>query len=220
MSILHLNEVKYTYQSKIHSIHALRGISYSFLPGTFYAVVGRSGSGKTTLLSMIAGLDTPTGGMVAFKGDDIKNTDRDKYRLDHVSVIYQSLNLLPLLTAVENVTFPLVYRGTPKIEAKKIAAEKLESVGIDTTMHQRLPSMLSGGEQQRIAIARALAAKTEIILADEPTGNLDTENSQNIIQLLKNLATRENVCVIVVTHDPIIANQADVVLRIVDGQTV
>jgi len=220
MSTMQLNDVKYTYKSKVHSVRALNGISYDFQPGTFYAIVGRSGSGKTTLLSMIAGLDSPTEGAVEFKGTDIKNTDRDKFRLNHVSVIYQSLNLLPLLTAMENVTFPMVYRGTTKGEAEKTAVEKLESVGIDTTMHRRLPSMLSGGEQQRVAIARALAAKTEIILADEPTGNLDTENSQNIIRLLKNLATSENVCVIVVTHDPAVAEQADVVIRISDGMTV
>jgi putative ABC transport system ATP-binding protein len=220
MSTLQLNEVKYTYKSKMHSVRALDGISYDFQPGMFYAIVGRSGSGKTTLLSMIAGLDTPTGGEVAFKGVDIKDTDRDGFRLNHVSVIYQSLNLLPLLTAMENVTFPLVYRGTPKAEAENTAARKLESVGIDATMFRRLPSMLSGGEQQRVAIARALASKTEIILADEPTGNLDTENSQNIVQLLKDLAVSENVCVIVVTHDMAVAEQADVVLRISDGRIV
>jgi putative ABC transport system ATP-binding protein len=220
MIALKLDDIRYVYKTKAHRVKALDGVSYDFLPGVFYAVVGRSGSGKTTLLSMIAGLDTPTEGLVAHNERDIRGIDRDRFRLDHVSVIYQSLNLLPLLTAMENTTFPLVYRGVPKGEAEKIASEKLESVGIDATMFHRLPSMLSGGEQQRVAIARALAAKTEIILADEPTGNLDTENSQNIVRLLKDLASRENVCVIVVTHDMAVAEQADVVLRISDGRIV
>jgi putative ABC transport system ATP-binding protein len=220
MNALSLQEVNYVYKNKAHTVRALDGVSYTFQPGIFYAVVGRSGSGKTTLLSMIAGLDTPTQGAVCFDDTDIKNIDRDNYRLSHVSVIYQSLNLLPLLTAIENVTFPLVYRGIPKTEANTAALEKLEKVGINPTMHHRVPSMLSGGEQQRVAIARALAAKTDIILADEPTGNLDTENSQNIVQLLKNLAERENVCVIVVTHDLAVAEQADVVIRISDGRIV
>jgi len=217
---LSLKDVKYTYRSKHQSVRALDGVSYDFEQGRFYAVVGKSGSGKTTMLSVIAGLDLPSEGDVLFGDIDTKKTDRDKYRLDHVSIIYQSLNLLPLLSALENVTFPLVYRGMDKKEAERIAAEKLESIGIDSVMSMRLPSMLSGGEQQRVAIARALALRTEIILADEPTGNLDTENSMLIVELLKNLAASENVCVIVVTHDPAVSAHADVVLRIVDGRFV
>ncbi|MCL2499661.1 MAG: ABC transporter ATP-binding protein [Defluviitaleaceae bacterium] len=220
MKTLSLKDVRYLYKTKSHTVRAVDGVNYDFLPGTFYAVVGRSGSGKTTLLSMLGGLDIPTEGSVSFGEKDTKDIDRDRFRLDNISIIYQSLNLLPLLTAMENVTFPLTYRGIPKAEATKIAAEKLKSVGIDPTMHRRLPSMLSGGEQQRVAIARALAAKTEVILADEPTGNLDTENSQNIVQLLKELATRENVCVIVVTHDMAVAEQADMVVKISDGRIV
>jgi putative ABC transport system ATP-binding protein len=217
---LSLKDVRYTYKSKHQSVRALDGVNYEFQQGKFYAVVGKSGSGKTTMLSVIAGLDLPTEGDVILGDIDTKDIDRDKYRLDHVSIIYQSLNLLPLLTALENVSFPLVYRGMSKKEAEKIAAEKLESIGIDSVMSKRLPSMLSGGEQQRVAIARALALKTEIILADEPTGNLDTENSMLIVELLKNLAVSENVCVIVVTHDPAVSEHADIVLRIVDGRIV
>jgi putative ABC transport system ATP-binding protein len=218
MNMMKINDVRYTYKNKYQTVHALDGVSYDFEPGKFYAVVGRSGSGKTTLLSLMAGLDIPTSGAVTFGGKDTKRIDRDKFRLEHVSVIYQSLNLFPLLSAMENVTFPLEYRGIAKSKAKKTAAEKLESVGIDSAKHRRLPSMLSGGEQQRVAIARALAAKTEIILADEPTGNLDTENCLNIVQLLKDLAVSENVCVIVVTHDPAVAERADVVIRLSDGK--
>ena len=218
MGTMSLKDVRYTYKNKYQTVHALDGVSFEFRPGKFYAVVGRSGSGKTTLLSVMAGLDIPTSGVVAFGERDTKGIDRDQFRLDHVSIIYQSLNLLPLLTALENVTFPLEYRGISKEEAQKTAAAKLESVGIDSAMFRRLPSMLSGGEQQRVAIARGLAAKTEVILADEPTGNLDSENSMNIVQLLKDLAASENVCVIVVTHDAAVAERADVVLKISDGK--
>ena len=218
METLTLKEVKYEYKSRYQTVRALAGINCVFERGRFYAVAGKSGSGKTTMLSLLAGLDNPTEGGVFLGDTDVAGIDRDKYRLEHVSVIYQGLNLFPLLSAVENVMFPLEYKKTPKAEARRIAAEKLASVGIDETMHRRLPSMLSGGEQQRVAIARALANQTEFILADEPTGNLDTENSANIVQLLKNLAKTENICVIVVTHDPAVAGEADVVLRINDGK--
>jgi len=217
METLSLNDVKYEYKNKYQTVHALAGISYEFRRGKFYAVMGKSGSGKTTLLSMLAGLDNPTFGDVMIDETRVRNIDRDKYRLRHISVIYQSLNLFPLLTAIENVMFPLEYKKMPKAAARKLAEEKLLSVGIDESMHRRLPSMLSGGEQQRVAIARALANKTEFILADEPTGNLDSENSEKIVQLLKDLAKNENLCVIVVTHDPSVSAEADIVLRISDG---
>lgn len=218
MKSMRLVDVAYTYKTKHQSVRALDGVSFEFERGKFYAIVGKSGSGKTTMLSVMAGLDIPTDGIVAFGDTDTTQIDRDKFRLEHVSIIYQSLNLFPLLTVMENVTFPLTYKGVPKDEAESIATEKLESVGIDNEKFRRLPSMLSGGEQQRVAIARALASKSEIVLADEPTGNLDSENSMNIVKLLKDLAASENVCVMVVTHDPAVAECADVVLRISDGK--
>jgi len=218
--MIELKDVKYTYKTKYQKVNALDGVSYSFDTGKFYAVVGSSGSGKSTLLSLVAGLDTPTTGEVLFSGKDTRKLNRDKYRLEHVSVIYQSLNLFPLLTAIENVTFNLEYKGTRRSKARKLAADKLESVGIDKSKHGRRPSMLSGGEQQRVAIARALAANTEIILADEPTGSLDSENSRNVIVLLKELAASENVCLIVVTHDPDVAAAADEVIRLSDGKII
>jgi len=218
MNTLTINDVSYTYKSKYQEVKALDGVSFNFSSGKLYAIVGRSGSGKTTLLSLMAALDVPMDGSVMFGEKNTKDINRDNLRLEHISVIYQGLNLFPLLTAIENVTFPLEYRGKSKSEAKKIAIEKLESVGIDSTKHNRLPSMLSGGEQQRVAIARSLAADTEIILADEPTGNLDTENSQNIVELLRNLAISESVCVIIVTHDMAVAERADIVMRLSDGK--
>jgi len=220
METLQLKDVSYTYKSKYQTVNALDTVTFTFEPGKFYAIIGRSGSGKTTMLSLMAGLDIPTSGDVMFGDKNTKEFNRDNFRLEHVSVIYQGLNLFPLLTAIENTTFPLEYRGVSKVKAREIAIEKLESVGIDKSKHDRLPSMLSGGEQQRVAIARALATNTEIILADEPTGNLDSENSNNIVELLKELAVSENVCVIVVTHDLAIAERADVVLKLSDGRVV
>ncbi len=144
--------------------------------------------------------------------------DLDRFRFDHVSVIYQNFNLFAHLTALENAAYPLYLRGLPKKEAEAQAAERLEQVGITADKRNRLPSHLSGGEQQRIAIARALASDTELILADEPTGNLDSENGMRIIELLSELAHEENRCVIVVTHDPKVADQADEILQMEDGR--
>ena len=213
--MLKIEDLTYTYKSKYQTVNALKGISYAFEPGRFYALIGRSGSGKTTLLSLLAALDIPTEGRVVFEDKTTAEIDRDLYHRDTVAVIYQSYNLLPLLSVMENVTFPLELKKVP--EAKRIAEEKLRAVGLDETYFKRLPAMLSGGEQQRVAIARALASDAKIILADEPTGNLDTENSEIVIDLLQKLAHEEGYCVIVVTHDLSIADKADEVLRLKDG---
>ena len=218
MSILQINDVQYTYQSKYQKVQALRGLSLSFEPGKLYALVGRSGSGKTTLLSLMAGLDLPTGGEIDFEGKPLSGLDRDLYRRDDVAVIYQSYNLLPLLTVEENVAFPLELKKLPREEIRKTAQEKLRLVGLDEGYFKCLPAMLSGGEQQRVAVARALAAQARVILADEPTGNLDTDNASKVIELLRTLAHEQGVCVIVVTHDLSIADRADAVFRLKDGQ--
>ncbi len=218
MAQLQLQETAYAYRNKYQTVHALKGVSHSFESGRFYALVGPSGSGKTTLLSLLAGLDYPTGGCVLYDGTPTSELDGDKYRRDEVGVIYQSYNLFPLLTALENVTYPLELKKTPLAEAKRIAKEKLLCVGLDEQYLRRFPAMLSGGEQQRVAIARALAGGAKVILADEPTGNLDTENGKNIVAILKRLAHEEGRCVIVVTHDAAIAEEADEVLRMKDGK--
>ena len=218
MSVLKIEELAYTYKSKYQTVKALKGITYEFEPGKFYALIGRSGSGKTTLLSLLAALDLPTEGQVIYEDKTTADTDRDLYHRDSVAVIYQSYNLLPLLSVMENVTFPLELKKVP--DAKRIAEEKLRAVGLDETYFKRLPAMLSGGEQQRVAIARALASDAKIILADEPTGNLDTENSELVFDLLHRLAHEEGYCVIVVTHDLSIAHKADEVLRLKDGALV
>ena len=215
MSVLKIEDLAYTYKSKYQTVKALKGITYAFEPGKFYALIGKSGSGKTTLLSLLAALDIPTEGRVVIEDKTTAEIDRDLYHRDTVAVIYQSYNLLPLLSVMENVTFPLELKKVP--DAKIIAEEKLRAVGLDETYFKRLPAMLSGGEQQRVAIARALASDAKIILADEPTGNLDTENSEIVIDLLQKLAHEEGYCVIVVTHDLSIADKADEVLKLKDG---
>lgn len=215
MPVLKVENLTYTYKSKYQTVKALKGITYEFEPGKFYALIGRSGSGKTTLLSLLAALDLPTEGKVVYEDKTTAEIDRDLYHRDTVAVIYQSYNLLPLLSVMENVTFPMELKKVPG--AKKIAEEKLRAVGLDESYFKRLPAMLSGGEQQRVAIARALASDAKIILADEPTGNLDTENSEVVIDLLQKLTHEEGYCVIVVTHDLSISDKADKVLKLRDG---
>ena len=215
MSVLKIEDLAYTYKSKYQTVKALKGITYEFEAGKFYALIGRSGSGKTTLLSLLAALDIPTEGQVIFGDKTTAEIDRDLYHRDTVAVIYQSYNLLPLLSVMENVTFPLELKKVPN--AKKIAEEKLRAVGLDETYFKRLPAMLSGGEQQRVAIARALASDAKIILADETTGNLDSTNTQIVIDLLQKLTHEEGYCVIVVTHDLSISDKADKVLKLRDG---
>lgn len=218
MSILTLKDVSYTYKNKYQKVEAVKNVSFAFQQGKVYAIVGKSGSGKTTMLSLLAGLDIPTAGQVVYQETATSEMDRDKYRREDVAVIYQAYNLFPLLTALENVMYPLELQGVKSKEARLRAAEMIESVDLSKEVFKRFPAMLSGGEQQRIAIARALVSDPRVILADEPTGNLDTENGANIVAILKSLAHVKNRCVIIVTHDPAIAQQADVVLRLKDGE--
>lgn len=218
MGILQAQNVHYIYQSKYQKVHAVKGINFDFGDGKFYAIVGKSGCGKTTFLSLLAGLDLPTEGQILYDGKSTAERNRDDYRLKAISLICQSYNLFPLLTVEENVTYPMLLRGVSADEAEKTAHEKLKDVGLNSSYYKRLPAMLSGGEQQRVAIARALASGSELILADEPTGNLDSENSRNIMDILVKLAHEEGRCVIVVTHDPAIAEQADKVYKLRDGK--
>jgi len=218
--ILELDKVVYEYSNKYQTVKAVNEISYDFRKGIFYAIVGKSGSGKTTLLSLLAGLDVPKEGAVSYMGKPTKDMDRDRYRREDVAVIYQDFNLFPLLTVIENVMYPLQLKGMNEKQAMQIASEKINAVGMDENFYKRFPSMLSGGEQQRIAIARALASGAQIILADEPTGNLDTENGNNIIDILKKLAHDDRYCVIVVTHDLGISADADEVLNMRDGKLI
>lgn len=218
MCVLEARNVSYTYQSKYQKVQALNNVSCQFELGKFYAVVGHSGSGKTTLLSMLAGLGTPTEGDILAYGKAIKECGEDHHRRENVSVIYQTFNLLPTLNILENVMLPMLLAKKPRKTASKAAEELLESVGLQDVSKRKFPSMLSGGQQQRVAVARALASDAKIILADEPTGNLDSENGSVVIDLLMKLAKERNYCVIVVTHDHDIANRADIVYEMKDGR--
>ena len=217
MELLRAEEVYYSYQTKYQTIDAVRGISYTFEAGHMYAIVGESGSGKSTFLSLLAGLDLPTKGKVYVEGEDMSVLNRDLYRREKASVVYQSFHLFPLLTAQENVMFPMELKGIKRNEAKRKAAELLEQVGLRKQILSQYPQMMSGGEQQRVAIARAMAAGGNILLADEPTGNLDSKNEVHIVEIVKELAHQDNYAVIVVTHNPKVACEADVVLRMQDG---
>ena len=217
MSILTATDVIYEYRNAYQTVRAVNGVSCEFEQGLVYAIVGSSGSGKTTFLSLLAGLDVPTSGTIALDGQSTAELDRDEYRLNHVSVIYQNFNLFQHLTVLENAAYPLYVRKVGGKEADAVAREKLLQVGLKEDQFKRLPNMLSGGEQQRVAIARSLASGSEIILADEPTGNLDSTNSQNIVEILRQLAHENDRCVIIVTHDPAVAEAADVVLKMKDG---
>lgn len=218
MAAIMLEDVRYGYRTRLGYNEVLKGVSYSFERGNIYAIIGKSGSGKTTLLTMMAGLDIPVSGSVLAEDVNTRSTDLDLYRRRSVSMVYQSFRLFPMLTALENVMYPLELSHTPQKEARERALACMERVGLSPALKDRFPTMLSGGEQQRVAIARALVSQTGVILADEPTGNLDEENSRLIIDLLADLAHTENYCVIVVTHDLGVLDSMDVVLKMRDGR--
>ncbi len=216
MAELTLHRVSYRYPRAARD--ALQGVECRFRAGEVAAVVGPSGSGKTTLLSIMAGLDRPSGGEVLVDDQKLSEMDLDAYRRQYVSVIFQAFHLFPLLTVLENVCFPLELLGAGEKDAREQARRNLELVGIAEEKHRRYPSQLSGGEQQRVAIARALSSGAKILLADEPTGNLDGENSRNIVDILTRLAHEGGYCVVIVTHDPAIAEAADAVYTVADGE--
>ena len=216
MAELTLQRVSYRYPRAARD--ALQGVECRFRAGEVAAVVGPSGSGKTTLLSIMAGLDRPSGGEVLVDGKKLSEMDLDAYRRQYVSVIFQAFHLFPLLTVLENVCFPLELLGAGEKGAREQARRNLELVGIAEEKHRRYPSQLSGGEQQRVAIARALSSGARILLADEPTGNLDGDNSRNIVDILTRLAHEGGYCVVIVTHDPAIAEAADAVYTVADGE--
>ena len=213
--MLKLENVCYRYKSG--STDVLKNLDVTFEAGKLNVILGPSGSGKTTLLSIMAGMDRPTEGTVLIDNDDLARMDLDKYRRERISMVFQAFHLFPLLTAIENVCYPMEVNGVNKNDAKEKAKELLESVGITDDKHNRYPGNLSGGEQQRVAIARALSTGAKVILADEPTGNLDVANGDVVISILKNLAHTHGYCVIVVTHNMDVAEAADAVYRMSDG---
>ncbi len=215
--ILELKDVTFSYNSKWNKVDVLKGVNCSFERGKTYGIIGKSGSGKSTVLSLMAGITLPVSGEVLLEGVPTSSMNLQIYRRDKVSVIYQSFRLLPLLTSIENVMYPMELRKVPRREALERAEKYLREVEIPESCWYRFPVTLSGGEQQRVAIARALACETHLLLADEPTGNLDAENSEKIIELLKTLAREHNYCVIIVTHDVDVMDKLDVIYKMQGG---
>ena len=214
MSELTLKNLMFRYKNTNQDV--LSNVNFTFESGKLYAIVGPSGSGKSTLLSLMAGLLSPTDGEVLLDDQSYKSLNLDQLRREKLTVIFQAFHLFPLLTAIENVSFPMEMNGISPVESMPKAAKLLEEVGIGSEKHRRYPANLSGGEQQRVAIARALSTGAGILLADEPSGNLDEANSVQVMELLLELAHARNRCVIVVTHDLELAARADQVLPMKD----
>ncbi|MEG6612927.1 ABC transporter ATP-binding protein [Pseudoclostridium thermosuccinogenes] len=216
MNILSIRNVSYQYEGTKKLV--LSGINAEFSSGKIYTIIGKSGSGKSTLLSLIAGLDVCTEGEIIYKGTSLKELDRDDYRAKNIGVIFQSYNLLTNATGVENIMLSMNISGSREKDKREYAYALLEKVGIDRETAGRKVLKLSGGEQQRIGIARALAHNPDIIIADEPTGNLDSDTESAILDILTSLARDEGKCVIIVTHSKKVTSIADEVWGINDGK--
>ena len=211
------------FQSGDNEVLAVDNISLEIPTGIFSAVVGKSGSGKSTLLSLLGALDKPTEGSILVDEQEITSLGDSKlitYRRDEIGFVFQGYNLIPNLTAIENVMIPMEFAGMNFHERKARAEKLLSEVGLDDLKQNRLPSRLSGGEQQRVAIARALSNKPKLILADEPTGNLDSATGKLIISLLKKIAKFEDTTIIAVTHDEGIAGEAELTFKLKDGKLI
>ncbi|MBR2762699.1 MAG: ABC transporter ATP-binding protein [Pseudolactococcus laudensis] len=221
MSIIETKKLNYYYQDGDMQRYILRDISVSFEKGQFYTIVGESGSGKTTFLAMIAGLDVAKDGQVLFEGTDIQTIGLENYRRNKISIVFQNNNLVPYLTAIENVLVAMdITDNTLPADQKTVAYNLLDYIGITHEKADRLVSELSGGEQQRIAIARALATNSDVILADEPTGNLDEDREGEIVEIFKRLAHDNKKAVIVVTHSQEVAEKSDVTYRLKKGNLI
>ena len=220
--IIKLDNIWRTYQLGKTEVHALRGLSLEIFPGAFVAIMGSSGSGKSTLLNIIGCLDSPSKGKVYLKGKNIAlmtESQLAQFRGKILGFIFQEFNLLSNLSAAENVMLPMIFQGIPQKERRKRAEELLISVDLqDRIFHE--PGELSGGERQRVAIARAFANRPEVIIADEPTGNLDSVTGKKIMEMLTDFHKKDGKTVVVVTHDPRIANYAEQVINIEDGKII
>ena len=204
MDILEIKNVTYNYSNLSEKV--LSSVNQKFEIGKFYAIIGKSGAGKSTLLSLLAGLDKPQKGQILFKGNDIEKDGYSNHRKNNISLVFQNYNLIDYLTPLENV----------RLVNKNASESILFELGLDKSQIKRNVMKLSGGQQQRVAIARALVSEAPIILADEPTGNLDVDTAGEIIEILKKLAKERNKCVIVVTHSQEVANSADIILELRD----
>lgn len=215
-SILKMKNVEYYYQTKNNRVNILQDVNFSFEPGKLYTIVGPSGSGKTTALTLLGGLEKPQHGEVLYKEKNLKEIGYDNYRNQKIGIVFQAYNLLNYLTPLQNVIAAMEITKNEILNKKERAEEFLEKIGIDKHMMNRNVSQLSGGEQQRVAIARAISTQAEILLADEPTGNLDSDTAKEIIGIFKMLAHQEQKCVIVVTHSEDFAKSSDIIIRLKD----
>ena len=204
MTLLQLQDVTYRYKNTAEAV--LYQINYNFEPGKFYSIIGESGAGKSTLLSLLAGLDSPVEGSILFQGEDIRKKGYSYHRMHHISLVFQNYNLIDYLSPLENI----------RLVNKKASKETLLELGLDESQIKRNVLQLSGGQQQRVAIARSLVSEAPVILADEPTGNLDPKTAGDIIELLKSLAQKIGKCVIVVTHSKEVAQASDITLELKD----
>lgn len=221
--MLQVNHLSRTFRAGDGEVRAVRDVSFEVPGGQFASIIGKSGSGKTTLLSLLGTLDKPTEGNIVIDDHDVTKLGDHAlvgYRRKKIGFVFQGYNLVPNLTALENVMLPLSFEGVPASKRKKRAAELLDQVGITGDKQARKPGRLSGGEQQRVAIARALANEPALILADEPTGNLDSETGKMIFNLLHDLARAQHTTIIAVTHDLSIAGKTDTSFRLQDGKLV
>ena len=217
--IIRIRGLKKVYRVGEERVRALNGVDLDIYPGEFVCIIGRSGSGKSTLLNMMAGLEKPSRGSIVIAGEHLEKMNEKQlvdFRLRHIGFIFQQFNLFPSMTALENVTMPLVYRGVSARKRKAAALKMLKDLGLSKHVNHK-PSQMSGGQQQRVGIARALVSNPEVIFADEPTGNLDSRTSEEILSLIQAMAKRDNHTLVMVTHDPSVAAHADRVVNILDG---
>jgi putative ABC transport system ATP-binding protein len=220
MHVLETRAVRKSFGEGEAAVEALRGVDLAVQEGEMLAIMGRSGSGKSTLLTLLGGVDVPTSGQVLLEGTDLatlSDDERTLIRRRRIGFVFQAFNLLPILTAEENVALPLELDGVPAAQACERAVRTLELVGL-AGRRTHLPGKMSGGEQQRVAIARALVIEPAILLADEPTGNLDSANGKRITHVLRELVDQHGQTIVLVTHDPAVAQQADRVVHLLDGQ--
>ena len=220
--LIEMRNVKKTYRVGTVDIHALRGVDLSVRAGELYCIVGRSGSGKSTLLNVLAGLERVTSGEIVMAGkrlDRMTQSELIVFRQKHVGFIFQSFNLMPYYTAIENVALPLSFHGVPKWERLARAKKVLTAVGLETHLWHK-PDQMSGGQQQRVGIARALVTNPDIVFADELTGNLDSNTSDEVMRAITSIMKEQNKTLIMVTHDPNIALYADRVVDLLDGKII
>jgi putative ABC transport system ATP-binding protein len=220
--IIQTRNVKKTYKVGSVDIQALRGVDLSIMPGEMVSIIGPSGSGKSTLLNVLAGLEHVTSGEIVIAGkrlDKMSQSELIVFRQKHVGFIFQSFNLMPYYTAVENVAFPLSFRGVPRKKREALAVEALNVMGIGKHLKHK-PSQMSGGQQQRVGIARALVTNPDIVFADEPTGNLDSNTSDDVMRTICEVMRSRGKTLVMVTHDPNMAMYADKIIKILDGRVV